>query len=62
MFIVIAQENHPDRLIEKIYGPFDSYDEAQDWATGKEDSADNIIEGYNIHKFWYYVRELEVPK
>lgn len=43
MHIVYAIEKHPDRIIEDGYGPFDTYEEADQFAKAMHDHDDNRV-------------------
>ena len=62
-YIVIGQENHPDKFIEDVaYGHFEDYEAACKAAEALEEHSRNIIPGYG-KKYYYYVREVEpLPK
>lgn len=51
MYVVIEQENHPDRLIENIYGPFDRDGDAAYFAEGKYQSKANWHNGHRMYDY-----------
>lgn len=61
LVVVIEQETHPDRMIEEVYGPFESYQVASDWATARGASRANRTPGGN--RMWnFIVREVSAPE
>ena len=61
-YIIIATENHPDRYIEQLIGPYEDQDEAEEAALFLENGRTNIIPGYNAKRYRYWVREITDPK
>lgn len=61
-YIIIEEENHPDRLIMRTIGPFDNEDEAYALAACLEESPANIIPGYGTRRYWYIVKPIDNPK
>lgn len=42
-YIVYAIEKHPDRIIDDSYGPFDTYEEANQFANAMHDHDSNRV-------------------
>lgn len=60
--IIIECENHPDRVIERILGPYPDLDTAYREAILLQESPDNIIRGYGSQRYNYQPRELSPPE
>lgn len=56
MHIVYAIEKHPDRIIDDVYGPFDTYEEADQFATAMHDHDDNRVLDHHgkFHGYRYF--------
>ncbi len=46
MYVIIVQENHPDKFITDVIGPFTDWDEANTRAVLLEEDSTNRIPGY----------------
>lgn len=67
MYSVYAIEKHPDRIIDDGYGPFDTYEEADQFAKAMHDHDDNRIIDYDGNfyghrRYDYRVLSLTAPK
>lgn len=61
MYVIVAQENHPDRFIVDLIGPFDDADEAWECAGKLEDRDSNIIPGWGKRNH-YSIKYVESPE
>lgn len=52
MYVVIAIENHPDRCIHEVFGPFE-FDKASKFAQESSEAPSNITP--SGHRFMRYV-------
>jgi hypothetical protein len=59
MYCILKIENHPDRIIEEIIGPFADYDKARQLSVELEHDPWNFNGDHRLHNF--YVREMEMP-
>lgn len=62
MYIVMEVENHPDRCIGDIFGPFDTRPEAEAFAEDKYNCSFNFNAPYNHRMNTYTVHLLDSPK
>lgn len=51
MFCILKIENHPDRIIEEIYGPFESREHAQQLAIKMESDPYNYNGDHRLFRF-----------
>jgi hypothetical protein len=62
MYVVVGQENHPERYLEdRVYGPFITYEEADAFAQNQEASELNKLTLFGGRKYLYWVKELVTP-
>lgn len=58
MYIVIEEENHPDRLTKRVFGPFERDGNAAYFAEGMYQSDDNFNKPYGHRLHNYIVKSL----
>jgi hypothetical protein len=58
-YIIMKQERHPDRCIDDFYGPFDTWQEANEIATKLFESPSNFNAPYSHYLYDFDVRTLE---
>jgi hypothetical protein len=57
MYCILKTENHPDRIIEDVYGPFDTREHADQLALKMENDRRNFNGSHRLYHF--DVRALE---
>ena len=57
-YCILETENHPDRLVESVYGPYDSREEAAKEATRLYNEPSNYNAPYKHYFYDFRVREM----
>lgn len=57
LYIILKEENHPDRGIDGVFGPFSSREEAYMVATEMDDALSNFNGSHRL--YWHNIRTLE---
>lgn len=58
MYCILKIENHPDALIDEVYGPYEDYEEADTAADVMGMSSENFNQPYNHRLYDFIVREM----
>lgn len=61
MYIILKEENHPDRILESCFGPYETYEEATAVAEKLYYSPSNYNAPYQHRLYTFIVRELSTP-
>lgn len=60
MLVIIAVENHPDRFIHAVYGPYESDDDAM-CAVARLERDGHAHQAHGARRFNYFIHDVETP-